>query len=118
MDQVAADHQSSSALACLAVDSHDISIVSPHEGVDIFTELIDHLEGRRLMIIEPEILTLLVKAPVTVSSLAAQVVHFIKAGMFPAEEFLNISHGVAVNGLEALTWETHCDDPRCHIGQI
>jgi hypothetical protein len=95
-----------------------VSIIPAHKLVDILAEPVNHVEVGRLMIVESEVLALLVEASVPVATLAAQIVHFVESGMFPAEEFLHIPHRVAVDGLEPFAWETHGYDPRGDIGQV
>jgi len=116
--QVAADHQTGAALPRLAVYGHHISVVFAHVGVYILAELIDHIEVGGLMIIESVLLAGLIKRFRCIATLTAQIVHFIEACMIPAEEFLDIAHGVPVEGLHALTGETHGDDPGGDIGEV
>ena len=68
------------------MDGDHIPVILPHELVDILTELVDHFEYRGLMIIELKVLALLIKAPISITSLAAEVIYFIESSMLFVKE--------------------------------
>jgi hypothetical protein len=74
------------------VDGNYIPVILPHELVDILAELVDHFEHRGLMIIEFKVLALLIKAPISIASLAAEVINFIESCMLFVEELKDIPH--------------------------
>jgi hypothetical protein len=53
------------------MNGNNVSIILLHEVVNVLAKLIDHIEVRRLMIIEPEVLALLIKGSLSVTPLTA-----------------------------------------------
>ena len=74
------------------MDGYHISVILPHELVDILAELVDHFEDWGLMIIKLKVLALLVEDPISITSLTAEVVHLIESSMLFVKELKDISH--------------------------
>ena len=74
------------------MDGNHIPVILPHELVDILAELVDHFKNRGLMVIKFKVLTLLIKAPISITSLAAEVINFIESSMLFVKELKDIPH--------------------------
>ena len=118
MDEVTTNHQTSATFTRLAMDRNDISLVYPHPLIYIFTESVNHIELRRLMIIKSIVLADIIKWPIWVAPFGAQIVYFIKPSMFFPKKVLHVFHRIPVDRFHPFTWKPHRDYPRCYIWKI
>ena len=118
IDQVAADHYPSSALAGLAVDSHDIVRCLVEESLHISAEVVDVDKWRRLMVVEFEFLGDSEKVRRVIRPFRAQVIDLVPSRVLELEKGLDIGHMITIDALEPLRWKTHRYDPFRDVAQV
>jgi hypothetical protein len=99
--QVATDHHSSAAFASLAVNSSHVLRVLTEPFVAVNAKLKNHVEGRRIMVIEGILFAhfLLAEECFIVVPLRAQIVNLVVTRVLLFKEPLDIANAVAVEAL-------------------
>lgn len=90
-DQVAADHDAGAAFTCLAVNGDDIVLIL-QIIINVNAKLPDHIEWRRVVIVEREILAnrVLLEVTLVVLALRAQIVYLVTISMIIFEEVFHV----------------------------
>jgi hypothetical protein len=101
--QIGANHDASPTFTGLTVDSHHVLGVLVQIVVAVHTKFEDHLERRRVVVIESKVFAnhILVKVFMIVLSFRAQVINPVVLVMFLTEESLNIMDVVSVKSFFA-----------------